>query len=130
MELALPKSAMFVLFVLSFGVCCRLMDSLCPLHVQCACLTDDHLMEKSPLCGLPQVIVRHTMQQQLLPILTLTILTMTCTGDMGTLPAVGGLSVPGGGGWEDWCSTPAMNVAMPTRAISAPADTGTTIEGI
>ena len=53
MELALPKGAMFVLFVLSFAVCCRLMDSLCPLHVQCACLTDDHLMEKSPLCGLP-----------------------------------------------------------------------------
>ena len=71
MELALPKGAMFVLFVLSFGVCCRLMDSLCPSA--CAvCMSHRPSNKNSQLCGLSQVIVRHTMQQ-LLPILTLTI---------------------------------------------------------
>ena len=87
MVLALPKGAVFVLFVLSFGVCCRLMDSLCPSA--CAvCMSDRPPNENRPHCVVClQVIVRHTMQQQLLPTLINTedfnTLTLTCTGDKG-----------------------------------------------
>ena len=53
-KLAYPKGALLVLFVLSFGVCCRPMDSLCPSA--CAvCMSHrycNHQMKMSPLCGL------------------------------------------------------------------------------
>ena len=48
--LALPKGAMFVLFVLSFAVCCRLMDSLCP-SAYAVCMSYDHPLWQTPLCS-------------------------------------------------------------------------------
>ena len=46
--LALPKGALFVLFVLSFDVCCRLMDSLSP-SAPAVCMSYDNPLWQTPL---------------------------------------------------------------------------------